>query len=94
MASAKSTLDSMKRNPMLVQKSGVSVDANAPIIDRAQHLEDRALSLGDEDPLLTWILQAHADLLLDYFGERTFKYVGILGALCPGQDCKDSLNPG
>ena len=79
---------------MLVQKSGVSVDDVAPIIDRAQQLEDRALSLGDEDPVLTWILQGHAELLLSDFNLRTFKYLGLLGAMSPNEDCRDSLNPG
>ena len=94
LVSTKSTLNSMRRNPMLVQKSGVSVDDVAPIIDRAQQLEDRALSLGDEDPVLTWILQGHAELLLSDFNLRTFKYLGLLGAMCPNEDCRDSLNPG
>lgn len=94
LAGTKSTLNSMKRNPMLVQKSGVSVDDVAPIIDRVQQLEDRALSLGDTDPVLTGILQGDVGLLLSDFNLRTFKYLRSLSAMCPDKDCRDSLNPG
>jgi len=67
MHNARSTLKSLGANQALASERGVPLSVLSQLTGKAQSLQDRANSVGDDDPVLQWILLSHADLLLVEF---------------------------
>ncbi len=78
MSNVKSTLYSIEDNPELARKCSISAESLGSVVEKAQELEDRATSVRNEDPILIWILQSHADILLNEFNLKTFKYLTMV----------------
>jgi hypothetical protein len=76
-------MQNIKNNPELAQKYGLSIPTLESLIAEAEQIQDRALSLGDDDPVRKWILLNHAELVLDDFDWRTLKYTMMVESSKP-----------
>jgi hypothetical protein len=85
-AKAGAILLDITNDPALAWKNGIDIDTAKTLIAKIDQLQGRAVWQGDDvNPVQTWILLSHADLLLDDFDFRAWKFSLIMRKSKPMQ---------